>query len=213
MAGLIESFQTKWRLTGWTSKRNIPWTPTASRTSSREVFFKSLFYPWRIWDLGQEIVGFCSRNLLGFHGTLGYVWRAWIQDAMEGTQIKSLGVILEPSLSLLLPPWDKTLSSQQPPHPSYFPTLNKAARVSVPLGPGTLRRVTEERLMKVPLTQMPTGKVKLVMGQLGLNKSWAAGGAWTVTMPSEEGHNTTKWMTPWPFSPPAFWYPAAATIG
>lgn len=34
--------------------------------------------------------------------------------AMEGTQIKSLGVLLEPSLSLLLPSGGKTLPSFQP---------------------------------------------------------------------------------------------------
>lgn len=39
---------------------------------------------------------------------------------------------------------------------SYPPTLNKTARVTMLSGPGTLRRVTEEKLMKALFAKKPT---------------------------------------------------------
>lgn len=122
--------------------------------SSREVFFISIL-PVRDLRLkkfqsgGQEIVGFWSTSLWGFHSTLGCVYRVGIHGAMESVQVKAL----ESSWSLLflycqhleaschrlsgMGSYSSYLAI------SYLLTLNKAARVSVPLGHGTLRRVTE----------------------------------------------------------------------
>lgn len=76
--------------TAWVDLKEKP-----SLMSSREVFFISIL-PVRDLRLrkfqsaGQEIVGFWSTSLWGFHSTLGCVYRVGIHGAMAGTQVKAL---------------------------------------------------------------------------------------------------------------------------
>lgn len=158
MASLIRRrFQRKWKLTGWTLQRNIPWAPTAGWVllgyfqGGIFLISKKDLRLSKVQSVCQEIVGFLWTNVLDFHGTPSCVWRVWIQGAVEGTLIRSLGVTLEPSISLLPPPGDKTLSSQQPTNPLFLPMWTRSwSECTIAHSGKWLRRVDG-----APFTQMP----------------------------------------------------------
>lgn len=151
----------------------------ASRISSREAFFTSILSMGclrvRKIKLGSwEIVGFWSMNLLGFHGTLGYIWRVGIQGAIGRHPDQKLGA--SPISLLFLCCYHLEAS---PCHLSNLASCSSllvlpghSSQTEHTVGSQQLKGVTEESLMGVlSFAKKPNGTVKL-LGQLGSKESW-----------------------------------------
>lgn len=108
---------------------------------------------------GQEIGGLWSARSLGLHGALGGRRAMWCNGRRSDQKPWSHP---EPSLPYCYHlearhrPLSSLGSNSSLPALPALPALNKAARESVPLGPGALRTVTKERLTQVPSAQKPT---------------------------------------------------------